>query len=121
MTTIDVTLVGEEQPTPVTLRRYFAGERNAAIREAMKITGSLSKVGALSRDGSGIAGSPTIDIDPMTLRELKLVASINSPVNLKTLEDVRTKLYPEDFDRLAEAAEALNEPNPSSSQPSVSQ
>ena len=93
---VEVTLLGDAKPTAIKLRRYSARERNEAFRK------------------SRIKSSPgaAADYDPTLFCENRVCASVESPVELRNKEVLLDKLSPGDFDKLLEAADALNELSP---------
>jgi hypothetical protein len=97
---VEVTEIGKEVATKVVLKRYSAGARNQAYREAAKIKGDVKSSGG------------SYDIDYILYNELRVVAAIESPVELKSLVAIRDKLYPEDFDKLVAAVDKLGEVTP---------
>jgi len=98
---VEVTLVGATVPTKVVLKKITAGERNQALREATKLRTMVAN-----------AKNAQMDFDPVLFRETYLMVAIVTPMDLKSLESIRSKLFPKDFDRLYDAAEELNEVNP---------
>lgn len=105
---IKVTLV-DGREVPVVLRRYTTGERNDARTGATK-----SKVNARTQE-------VIIDFNRELFSEFLMVASIDSPIELKSIEGVRNKLYPKDFDMLLEKSMEMNEVIPLENTPSVSE
>lgn len=105
--TVQVTLIGASSPMEVHLKKYSAGERNECTRLAMKAGVKVSR-------GDREASSQT-DVDFVLFNELRLVAAIAAPAELKSLDAIRTKLYPEDYDKLIEEVDKLFEVTPPTS------
>jgi len=97
---VEVTEIGKDVPTKIVLRKYSAGQRNQAYRDAMKIRGDVK------------AANGSYDLDFVLYNELRVLAAIESPAEFKSLQAIRDKLYPEDYDKLVVAVDKLSEVSP---------